>query len=407
MKILFIVPYVPNLIRVRPYNLIRHLHGRGHQITLATLWSSEREQADLAALRPFCHEILAFPLPRWRSLFNCLAALPTRAPLQSAYCWNPALAAAVASRARRAPDGGFDVIHIEHLRGVRYGLALLKALGQASVPIVWDSVDSISYLFRQTVRHNPRRLLRALYQFELGRTEHFEGQMLGRFARILVTSHVDRQAFMQLGAANQGSDGLTVLPNGVDLSYFQPGPLPGRAASTVVVSGKMSYHPNIDMALRLVNEIMPLVWQEQPDVQVWIAGKDPPPGVAALANDARVTVTGTVPDLRPYLQKATLAVSPLFYGAGIQNKVLEAMACATPVIASNQSIAALQDIQPGEEILTAEDSTAFARQILMMLKDRQRQEKIGCAARQYVEKHHHWNQIANELEEIYQQTIFG
>ncbi len=93
MRVLFIVPYVPNLIRVRPYNLIRHLAARGHEVTVLTLWSSEEERADGEALKQHCHSVVALPLPRWRSLWNCRPALRTHVGLRAIYCHAPELAA--------------------------------------------------------------------------------------------------------------------------------------------------------------------------------------------------------------------------------------------------------------------------------------------------------------------------
>ena len=120
---------------------------------------------------------------------------------------------------------------------------------------------------------------------------------------------------------------ITVLPNGVDLDYFCPSPEPRRPA-TVVISGKMSYHANVTAALHLVEGIMPLVWRERPGVKVTIVGANPPRPIRQLAQrfPGQVEVTGTVPDVRPYLRRASLAAAPVPYGAGIQNKVLEAMA---------------------------------------------------------------------------------
>ena len=155
MKILFVVPYVPNLIRVRPYNLLVHLAARGHDITLVTLVSSEAEQKDLARLREICPTVIAFPLSRWRSLYNSLLALPRNVPLQSVYCWQPDMAHFLGELV--VGKDPFDVIHIEHLRGARYGLALKRSsMGNnqphARTPIVWDSVDCISMLFKQACR---------------------------------------------------------------------------------------------------------------------------------------------------------------------------------------------------------------------------------------------------------------
>ena len=165
MNILFIVPYVPNLIRVRPYNLIRRLAARGHEVTVLTLWSNQEERADAEVLKQHCHRVVALPLPRWRPLWNCLRALPTRVPLQAVYCWSPSLAREIADHLspiayRSSPSAigdqpsaishqPYDIVHIEHLRGARYGLHAKSAIRnpQSAIPIVWDSVDCISLLF--------------------------------------------------------------------------------------------------------------------------------------------------------------------------------------------------------------------------------------------------------------------
>jgi sugar transferase (PEP-CTERM/EpsH1 system associated) len=407
MKILFVVPYVPSLIRVRPFNLIRALARRGHEITLAALYTSESERAQAADLAPFCAEILLERVSRSQSLLNCLAALPTRQPLQAAYSWSPALAARLADRLTHPTGAPFDAVHVEHLRGVRLALRLLRAApaGRPRPPILWDSVDSISHLFRQTARRNRNPLLRAGIRLELARTETFEGWLPGQLDRVLVTSSIDRQAFLDL-AGPSAAERVHVLPNGVDLDYFRPDPQVERQPDALVISGKMSYHANIDMVHRLVAENMPLVWAQRPETQVWVVGKDPPDSVRALAADPRVTVTGTVPDLRPYLRRAALAVSPLGYGAGIQNKVLEAMACATPVVASPQSVAAL-DLTPGQDVRVAGDPQAFAGQILELLAQPAERARLGAAGRAYVERCHNWDTIAAQLEAHYRPALYN
>jgi hypothetical protein len=155
MKILFLVPYVPSRIRVRPFQLLRSLAARGHRVTLATAWATEAERLEIEALRGDCDAVLSVRLPHWRSWANCLAALPTRTPLQAVYCWHPELARLAVGAAPQA-----DVVHVEHLRGSAYALHLRNRLrssraSRASVPVVWDSVDCISLLFEQTCGIRP------------------------------------------------------------------------------------------------------------------------------------------------------------------------------------------------------------------------------------------------------------
>lgn len=397
MRILFLVPYVPNLVRVRPYNFIRSLGNRGHEVTVFSVWSDERERQDLEQLKSECHAVRAVYLPKWRSLANCVLALPGRAPLQAAYCWHPELVAEAALK-----DLKPDVVHIEHLRGAWYGLKLKSWLvkRRLSAPIIWDSVDSISLLFRQAAFRSRRLVSRLLTGFELGRTERYEGWLTSQFPRVLVTSPADREALAALSSAARHKPDLRVIPNGVDLDYFGADLELSREPATLVLSGKMSYHANVTMAVFFVRDVLPLVRARRPDTKVWIVGKDPTSEVQALAADPAITVTGAVPDVRPYLQRATLAVAPVAYGVGIQNKVLEAMACGTPVVATEQAVSALQ-IEPQRDVLVASEPATLAEKTLELLDQPGRRQAVSSAGRAYVEKHHDWRQIVSRLEETY------
>ena len=148
---------------------------------------------------------------------------------------------------------------------------------------------------------------------------------------------------------------------------------------------------------------MPLVWQQNSQARLVLAGKDPAPELTALAADTRITVTGTVPDLRPYLAQATVAVSPMRYGVGIQNKVLEAMAMSTPVITTGQTLTALQT-QVDRDILVGDTPEAIAQAVNKLLSNDQLRQRLGQAGRRYVETHHDWNVAAERLEGIYREV---
>ncbi len=400
MRVLFVVPNPPSLVRVRPYNLIRHLRARGHEVTIAAPWSDAAERADVERLREQGFDVETAFLSRPEIVRNLLRALVGGLPLQATYAESAALRRALARRIAAAPP---DLVHVEHLRGAAYGLALRQIPLATRLPIVWDSVDCISYLFEQAAAYSRSLRSRLLTLFELARTRQYEGRLLFRFDRVLATSPIDKaalEALAALWAKPAPPPPVTVLPNGVDLDYFAPGEEP-RQPATIIFTGKMSYHANATAALHLVNDIMPLVWEARPDAQVWIVGKDPTAPVQALARrHPQVTVTGAVPDLRPYLRRAALAVAPLVYGAGIQNKVLEAMACATPVVASRRAVLSLQAVD-GEHLLVADGPAQFAQQIMRLLSDADLRARLGQAGRHYVETHHAWEHIIDNLETIY------
>lgn len=407
MRILFAVPYVPGPIRIRPYSLIRELVAMGHHVTVIAAVCNKEERANADVLRRMGIDVIGVPISRGRSLLNCMAALPRSVPLQAEYSWSRNFGQRLTELALGSKGKGFDVVHVEHLRGSRYGLHLKSQWEKRGMrlPIVWDSVDCISLLFRQASVQSRNWLDRMLLRFELGRTEKYEAFLLRQFKWTLVTSPIDRKSLLSL-VPNQDPpvSEVLVVPNGVDVNHFHPDRNHPREPDTLVVSGKMSYHANVAMVVHLLKDIMPGVWARRPDAKVIVVGKDPPPIIRDFARNPRIRVTGTVDDIQPYLLSAAIAVAPVVYGVGIQNKVMEAMACATPVIATPAAIRALQT-EPGRDLLVAEKPEDFAEAVVGLLENPFLRESIGRSGRAYIEKHCQWRNIAEGLADIYRAAI--
>ena len=432
MRICFVVPYTPSLIRVRPYNLIRYLARRGHAVTVLTLHSGPGDVAALAQLRACGVRVCSASHQVWHAGLNMVRALPTATPLQAAYSRSGTLEALLdgelTSGGWSQPEvgetvglpwrGPVDIVHVEHLRGAHYALRARQVLATNGrpVPVIWDAVDSISLLFERALAKGHDIQTRLVAWLELARSRRYEAWLARQFNRVLVTSPQDANAFRSVAgvvaecsgqASGRGGAGLplSVLRNGVDLAYFQPSAQP-REAATLVFTGKMSYHANVAAALHLLHNIMPLIWAVRPEVRVEIVGQKPPRDVLTAARrwGDRVSVTGGVPDLRPYLGRATVAVCPLTYGVGIQNKALEAMAMATPVVATPQAVSALAT-QADRDILVGDTPGEFAARTLQLLADSGLRQRVGQAGRDYVEQWHDWEQVAGQLETIYEEEI--
>lgn len=399
MKILFVIPYVPNRIRVRSYQLLTTLASRGHEIYLVAPWTTDEESRELEALRGHCAGIETVHLAPSRSWLNCLLATPGGDPLQAAYSWHEGLARRAALLAPMV-----DVVHVEHVRGSAYALWIRRSKAGSQVPIVWDGVDCISLLFRQTAKSSASLGSRWMARLELRRTEGYEARLAATFERTLVSSPLDQHALLALPRNGSPEPRVSVLPNGVDLDYFRPDSRVVRDPATIVITGKMSYHANVSMATNFVRNVLPTIRRARPEVSVWVVGKDPSPKVQALAAQPGVHVTGTVPDLRPYLTRATLAVAPLTYGVGIQNKVLEAMACGTPVVATAQAASALQ-VTNGRQLVIAREPEDMSGAVLGLLADPPKRQALGAEGRRFVESQHDWNMIASHLENIYDEVI--
>jgi glycosyltransferase involved in cell wall biosynthesis len=344
--------------------------------------------------------------------------------LQANYSWNPRLCGQILDTVRRTR---FDIIHVEHLRGARYGVLLTEwtvRQGFGRTPVVWDSVDSISALCRETARRSSAFLPRLVARLELGRTERYEGHLAGYFDRVLVTSSADRSELLRLARAQASQEDrspvakrIIVLPNGVDLDYFTPSG-EEREPLRLVISGKMSYHANVTSVVHFVQKVMPAIWAWLPNTKLWIVGKDPPDQIRRLGvtlhsggsrgsrpiqGDSRIQITGLVDDIRPFLRRASVAVAPIQYGVGIQNKVLEALACGTPTVASPQAVAALK-VMPGKDVIVA-DWEDFAETVVALLHSPAQRYSLGLAGRQYVVRQHDWKSIVGRLTDIYQDTI--
>lgn len=387
MKILFVTPYIPSLVRVRPYNVVRALAQRGHEITLATLRPPGDEGESLETLRTWCKAVHVVSHSRSRTLINGLMALPGVLPVQMTYSRSPEFALLAQDLITRQ---SFDVAHVEHLRGA------ILAQTLKGLPLVFDSVDSISLLFEKVLKDAPSLKSRLMAALDLKRTQRFEGNLTRCFGEVAVTSEVDRQALIALGSDEQR---ITVIPNGVDLDYFRPQNLE-RDPLRLVFTGKMSYHANVAAVEDLVGKIMPLVWREQPAAHLQIVGKDPSPVIQMLGQSPNITVTGYVPDIRPYLAQAALAVSTVRYGVGIQNKVLEAMAMGTPVVCSTQASSALK-ARHGQDLLVGDTPEQIAHHILALLQSPEKRASVGEAGRRYVEQHQTWDSAAALFESLY------
>jgi glycosyltransferase involved in cell wall biosynthesis len=403
--VLFVVPYAPTRIRTRSYHLIRALAGCGIGLTVATVWADDDERATVDGLASVngVGEVMAERVPKAASLLNCLRAAPGREPLQAHFSWSGRLAGRLMARVNA---GGIDVVHVEHLRGVRYGLALADERRRRAArrpALVWDAVDCITSLFRRTAHQSQAWRARWAARLELPRTARYEAVAASRFDRVVVTSSDDCRELRALpGGDRLPANRVEVLSNGVDLTSAMSNE-GSREANTVVVTGKMSYHANATAVLWLARAVMPHVWAVAPDVRLWIVGSRPPRELSALASP-RVQVTGAVDDVRDYLSRASVAVAPIQYGVGVQNKVLEAMACGTPLVATPAAVGDLA-VRQGHELVVADAAEDFARAIVSLLADPDRRAALARAGRTFVEAHHGWPAMAARLTRIYQEAL--
>jgi glycosyltransferase involved in cell wall biosynthesis len=277
--------------------------------------------------------------------------------------------------------GSFDVVHAQLVRTLAY-------LPAERPRVVVDLIDALSRNLARRARLEGALRGRVL-AWEAARLARAEAELLGRGTPCLVVSEGERAALPARGD-------VRVVPNGVDTAAF---PFDGRArpAARLVFGGNLGYFPNVDAAGWLARDVLPRIRTELPTAELCLVGARPARAVQALGTAAGVTVTGAVPAMAPELAKATVAVIPLRGGSGLQNKVLEAMAVGTPVVATPLATAGL-DVTPGEHLLVAEDAAGLAAATLALCRDPARARAMAHAARALVEARYRWEASAAAVE---------
>jgi sugar transferase (PEP-CTERM/EpsH1 system associated) len=244
-----------------------------------------------------------------------------------------------------------------------------------------------------------------LYALEGRRLASYEDAVVAHFdASSLVT---ESEAAI-LRKRMPESNSIHVIGNGVDLEYFQPQAHPASTAETeneyLVFCGLMDYFPNVDAVIWFSREALPIIRQEEPAIRFRIVGARPTRAVMELNTLPGVEVVGRVDDVRPFVQKAAVSVAPLRVARGVQNKVLEAMALAKPVVATPQACEGIP-AEPEKDILVADNPRDFAQAVLHLLRDEQLRREIATRARDYVERNHSWEKNLDRLHAMLQSGI--
>jgi len=388
MTLLFLanrVPYPPYRgDKLKIFNLARRLKYR-HKLVLLTFAQTQEDLTYKSELEKIFSEVHFVYLPKWRSALNCLPALLGNVPLQVAYFRSGGMRRKLAEVLSAHK---FDAVHVQHLRMSPY---MAK---QKDVPRILDLPDAFS-LYWQRRKAVKRGLLTAMFEnMEQRRVLAYE-PVLKEYDLSLVCSAEDLEYMRQTHQASN----LRLLPNGVDMQTFKAGNHDYSHHTTLLFTGNMDYAPNVDAVGYFTDEILPLIRVKKPDVRFVIAGQRPVPKVAALAND-HIQVTGFVKDLAAMYNSASVVVAPLRFGAGTQNKVLEAMAMGIPVVCSNIGFAGL-GIQSGEGAIMQTQPKAFADSVIDLLSSEDMRRSTGEAGIRVIKNRFDWDAIAGTLENYF------
>ena len=387
-KILFLahrVPYPPNRgDRIRSFHLLRFL-GQRADIHLAFLAEEPPSPETRRALGGLCSEVAAIPLGRYRRWANAAWSL---------------------TRGRTATEGLFRCRRLRRLlahwsRTVHFDAAVIYCSsmvqyrdvgGLAGVPVLVDLVDVDSEKWFQYAAKS-RGVKRWLYRIEARRLRRLEQSLPPRAKAITLVSDCEAKLYRSFCPA----DAVYAIPNGVDLDYFQPGRDSDVASSkSCVFVGALDYLANIDGVNWFCNEVWPEVRRRRPEATLTLVGSRPSSPICQLAQRPGIRLAGDVPDVRPYLAEAAVAIIPLRIARGIQNKVLEALAMAKAVVATPEALEGIA-VEPEVHVCRAGTPAQWIETITGLLDDAPTRNRLGRAGREYVEAHHCWDRQLQPL----------
>jgi polysaccharide biosynthesis protein PslH len=369
--------------KIRPFNMIRHL-ARTHEVVVCSLARSPQEAEEGKGIAPHCAEFHMGLVDDRVQTARMIATLPTPLTASAQYFHSPQLARTIR---RLLAERTFDLIFV-HCSSVAHYVEHVT-----DVPKILDFGDMDSQKWLEYVEFKPWPLSWG-YWWEGRRVLAEEKRLARRFDLCTATTRAEWETLNGYGAA-AASDWF---PNGVDASAFSPSTEP-YDPDTICFIGRMDYYPNQQGMFEFCAEVLPLLREKRPAIKLQIVGADPSPAVRKLAELPGVTVTGSVPQVQPYVLRSALTVAPLRIARGTQNKMLESMAMGVPVVSSRIAAGGV-DALAGEHLLAASTAQEYRDAILRILDDPAERARLAVAGRNRVLSHHAWPASMQRLDTI-------
>ncbi|MEG0821750.1 MAG: TIGR03087 family PEP-CTERM/XrtA system glycosyltransferase [Burkholderiaceae bacterium] len=391
------IPYPPNKgDKIRSFHLLRHLASR-YRVFLGCFVDQAEDLAYMSELARYCQASCVLPIPPRLARIKSLTGLARGEALSLPYYRAAAMRRWV------------ETTVAEHgiARAVVFSAVMaqyLDRLPALHAVIDYCDVDSAKWSQYAADHAWPRSWI---YRREGQRLLAFEREVAARSQACVFATEAEAQLFA--GLAPEAADKLHAIDNGVDTTYFAPAVnraspyAPGE--QVIVFTGAMDYWPNIDAVSWFARNVLPRLAERHPAVRFVIVGMNPAPAVLELARDPRITVTGKVADVRPYVQHARVVVAPLRVARGIQNKVLEAMAMARPVVVSAACAEGLHG-HAGVEFAVAATADDYLARVNKLLEP-YRAEAMGLRARARILADRDWERNLARFDALLESDSFS
>jgi polysaccharide biosynthesis protein PslH len=424
LRILFltqIIPYPPDSgPKVKTWHVLRYLAERGHQISLVSFVRPD-ELGHVAPLRQLCAEVRTVPIHRSR-LADIAYWLRSQVTGRPFLIERDDLLGMRRSVGELMAKTAFDFMHTDQLTMAQFALPAPRLFtrtnnhhdgsGKGAPKLVFDAHNAV-WTIVERMSENAPFYLKPVAKQEAQRVKHYEGMLLQTFDYTLAVTKIDRGMLLEAvesysrSTMRPAGDGVrhkplvTVIPIAVDTRVLQP-VSPQPDSINIVTLGTLRYPPNADGIRWFAREVFPHIRQVIPQASLTIIGKDPPPDFTEMAasQPERFTVTGYVPDLVPYLERAAVMVVPVRAGSGMRVRILEALAQGMPMVTTTIGLEGI-DAVPGEDVLVADTVADYAATVIRLLREPELRLRLAKNGRRLAEERYDWRVVLKKMDEVY------
>lgn len=376
---------------IRNFSLLKET-ARHHEVYLLSFLLGAHDREHFDGLEPHCKRIVGIDLvrPRWKRVATALGSVVTPRPFIISEYHRAEMAREIERTVR---EERIDLIHAHFLHVGQY------AAYKGRAAFVYDAHNIEHVLWKRfgTIQKNPA--MRAFASIQIPKFVRWQQRVAAMSEKIVTLSDIDRDEFLRIAPAAD----VTTVPNGADVDFFRPMDNVAVEENSVVYFANFGWPPQDDAALYFHDEILPRIRRSIPNVKLTLAGKTPPEAIRRLASDG-VVVTGQVPDIREYIQRASVVVLPLRVGAGTKHRVFQALAMEKPLVTTSVGAEGIA-LEHGKTAMIADDADAFADHTIALLGDAGRRRTMGKAGRELVTTRYDWRSNYAKLEAVFQEAV--
>lgn len=405
MRILFLTQVIPWPLdagpKIKTWNVLRFLKEQGHSVILVS-FVREEEKKHVSQLEQLCKEIYTVPLQRSR-MADALFWLRGQFSGRPFLIERDDLSEMRARVSRLLAEKEIEVLYADQLSMVQFGFSLQgNRMENSRRPFLIFDAHNAVWTIVERMGQNAPWFLKPILAQEARKIKRYEGQVIQQVDRTLAVSEIDRQALLEAASCSRASITpipITVIPIAVDTSAIRPVQRKPRSTN-ILTLGTLHYPPNADGIRWFMREVFPLISEQIPSATLTIVGKNPPGDfIQMAAKNSKITVSGYVPDLTPFFERAAVVVIPVRAGGGMRVRILEAFARGVPIVTTTVGLEGIE-ATVGKDVIVADTSQAFAVAVEKLLGDPAEQNRLARNCRLVAESQYDWRVVLNKLSDV-------